>query len=71
MSSKIKIELNFSSTEINYLHKLLENNHCDDCMNPQLKDKNKCGKCPVYRTYCTVKQKVQDGYEQKERNENE
>lgn len=30
-------------------------------------DTKNCGKCPVYRTHCTVKQKIQEGYEQEER----
>ena len=64
MSSKVKIELMFSPKEINYLHRLLSKTHCDECL---MGDTKKCGKCPVYRMHCTVKQKVQEGYEQKAR----
>lgn len=64
MSSKVKIELKFSPTEINYLNRLLAKTRCDECLMGETKN---CGKCPVYRTHCTVKQKVQEGYEQKER----
>lgn len=60
----MKIELMFSPKEINYLKRLLANTHCDECI---MGDTKKCGKCPVYRTHCTVKQKVQEGYEQVER----
>lgn len=64
MSSKVKVELTFSPTEINYLNRLLTTTHCDECLMGETKN---CGKCPVYRTHCTVRQKVQEGYEEKER----
>lgn len=60
----MKIELMFSPKEINYLNRLLAKTHCDECLMGETKN---CGKCTVYRTYCTVKQKVQEGYEQEER----
>lgn len=52
----------FSPKEINYLNRLLAQTHCDECLMGETKN---CGKCPVYRTHCTVKQKVQEGYEEK------
>lgn len=64
MSNKVKIELMFSPKEINYLNRLLVKTHCDECL---MDDTKNCGKCPVYRTHCTVKKKVQEGYEQKAR----
>lgn len=60
----MKIELMFSPKEINYLNRLLAKTHCDECLMSETKN---CGKCPAYRTHCTVQQKVQEGFEQKER----
>lgn len=60
----MKIELMFSPKEINYLNRLLAKTHCDECLMSETKN---CEKCPVYRTHCTVQQKVQEGFEQKER----
>ena len=63
MSSKVKVELQFSLNEIRYLNVLLAKTHCDECLIGETKN---CGKCPVYRTHCTVKQKVQKGFEENE-----
>lgn len=49
----MKIELMFSPKEINYLNRLLAKTHCDECLMSETKN---CGKCPAYRTHCTVQQ---------------